>query len=89
MTTCVLGGVRAACGTLRVPEDRASPSGRTIDLRVMVIPAAAVEREPDPVFMLAGGPGGAATESFGWAPATFAQLHVSTSTSTNWLLAWR
>lgn len=26
--------------------------------------------------MLAGGPGGAATESFGWAPATFAQLHA-------------
>jgi pimeloyl-ACP methyl ester carboxylesterase len=76
MTSCGTGGVQSVCGALRVPEDRASPGGRNIDLRVMVVPAAAATPKPDPVFMLAGGPGGAATETFGWAPATFAQLHA-------------
>ena len=75
MTACTLGGAVATCGTLRVPEDPSNASGRAIDLRVMVVPAASAEVKSDPVFFLAGGPGGAATESFGWAPLTFADLH--------------
>jgi pimeloyl-ACP methyl ester carboxylesterase len=58
-------GVPAQCGTLRVPEDRAHPEKRQIELRVAVIPALAREPSPDPLFLLAGGPGQAATESFG------------------------
>ena len=55
----------ARCGTLRVPEDRARPAGRQIELRVAVIPALAREPAPDPLFLLAGGPGQAATEALG------------------------
>jgi pimeloyl-ACP methyl ester carboxylesterase len=52
----------ARCGTLEVWEDRAAQSGRKIGLRVAVIPAIDRFPEPDPLFILAGGPGQAATE---------------------------
>lgn len=54
-------GTRLVYGTYRVFENRALASGRTIDLAVMVLPAWGSAREPDPVFMLHGGPGAAAT----------------------------
>jgi pimeloyl-ACP methyl ester carboxylesterase len=52
----------ARCGILTVPEDRARPEGRTIDLRIAVVPALAPKPATDPLFILAGGPGQAATE---------------------------
>lgn len=55
----------AKCGTLRVPEDRKRPQGRQISLRIAVIPALARTPAPDPLFLLAGGPGQGATEAFG------------------------
>lgn len=58
------GGVTAQCGTLTVYEDRAAQSGRTIDLDIAVIPATGSTPALDPLFMLAGGPGQAATEAF-------------------------
>lgn len=45
MSACVIGGYSARCGTLSVPEDRARPSGRHIDLRVAVIPAVSADSE--------------------------------------------
>jgi pimeloyl-ACP methyl ester carboxylesterase len=59
---CTLGGgsVEARCGTYRVPENRAVPGGRTITLRVAVLPAAHGASSPDPLVYLAGGPGGSA-----------------------------
>jgi len=74
MASCV--GVAAVCGKLRVAEDPMNPAGRQIDLRVMVYPAVAPSPEPDPVFFLAGGPGGAATEDLRWATPMFSALHV-------------
>ncbi len=56
--------VEARCGSFAVPEDRAQPAGRTIDLRVAVVPAVSRSPQPDPLFFLAGGPGQAATESY-------------------------
>ncbi|MET9688096.1 alpha/beta hydrolase [Streptomyces sp. NPDC006514] len=47
----------ARCGTLTVPENRAEPSGRTIELGVAIVPAATDEPKPDPIVWLAGGPG--------------------------------
>ena len=58
------GGVEAQCGTFTVYEDRAATTGRTIDLNIAVFPAEAFSAEPDPLFLLAGGPGQAATEAF-------------------------
>src|SRR4051794_41609567 len=50
----VTGTARALCGILEVPEDRTDPSGRTIGLRVAVVPAEADAAEPDAFFALAG-----------------------------------
>ena len=52
---------RVRCGYLRVPEDYAKPTGRTIELAVAVIePKSHKPTDPpiDPVVMLHGGPGG-------------------------------
>ena len=65
----------AQCGTLRVPEDRARPAGRQLELRVAVVPALAREPAPDPLFLLAGGPGQAATEALGPLLGAFERLH--------------
>ncbi len=51
----------ALCGTLSVPEDRQAPGGRTIDLFLARVPALAPAPAPDPLFILVGGPGQAAT----------------------------
>jgi pimeloyl-ACP methyl ester carboxylesterase len=69
------GNTSALCGYLTVPEDPATPGGRDLDLRVAVIPARSATPEPDPVFMLAGGPGGAATASLDWTADVFGGIH--------------
>lgn len=68
--------VPALCGVLHVPEDRSQPSGRQIGLRVAVVPAFPRKPAPDAVFALAGGPGAAATELFGWLPGVFSAVHA-------------
>ena len=50
------------CTTFQVPENYAAPEARLIDLKVMVIPALSDLPEPDPLVLLAGGPGQAATD---------------------------
>jgi pimeloyl-ACP methyl ester carboxylesterase len=61
--------VDAQCSTLEVPENHAAPNGRKISLAIAWVPARG-EAEPDPVFMIAGGPGQSALESYpGIAPA--------------------
>jgi pimeloyl-ACP methyl ester carboxylesterase len=68
-------GVEAQCGTLAVPEDPARPAGRRLALHVAWIPADDNGRtEPDPVFMLAGGPGQAASESYPQVAPAFAAV---------------
>ena len=52
----------ARCANVSVVENRAAAGGRRIDLRVAVLPARGSSRAPDPVFVLAGGPGQAATD---------------------------
>src|SRR5215813_4553487 len=63
MQPCTVAGVDgpARCGTLTVFENRRTKQGRTIDLNIVVIPAAGATRLPEPVFWLHGGPGAAAT----------------------------
>ena len=51
----------AWCGSYEVWEDRAAEKGRRIALNIMVLPSKASKPESDPVFHLAGGPGGSAT----------------------------
>lgn len=51
------------CGTFTVWENRAAKAGRTIDLNVRVLQATAPNPNQDPVFVLLGGPGEAATSA--------------------------
>jgi pimeloyl-ACP methyl ester carboxylesterase len=51
----------ARCGIVNVPEDRSAAGGRRIDLFVAVLPANTLSPKPDPLVILAGGPGQSAT----------------------------
>ena len=50
-------GPDAKCGSFTVFEDRAAGTGRTIDLRIVVLPAQGAAEVKEPLFFLAGGPG--------------------------------
>ncbi len=65
--------VEAQCGTLEVPEDPAAPEGRRIALALAWIPASG-EAQPDPVVMIAGGPGQSALESYPGVASAFADI---------------
>jgi hypothetical protein len=54
---CQVSDFAAQCGTLSVFEDRATNSGRMIDIYVAVIKARGQSPAPDPIFWLACGPG--------------------------------
>ena len=51
------GPTDAYCGTYQVFENRAARQGRTIDLKIVLLPALGNEPHPDPLVFLAGGPG--------------------------------
>jgi pimeloyl-ACP methyl ester carboxylesterase len=59
LSDCRLPGLERAarCGSHEVWEDRAAGQGRRIAIRVAVIPARRRAAEPDPLVILAGGPG--------------------------------
>jgi pimeloyl-ACP methyl ester carboxylesterase len=78
LTPCTLAGsVSARCGTFPVPESRAAPDGRTIVLRLAVLPARDGGSQRDPLVFLAGGPGGSAVESAGFVASVFGALNAS------------
>jgi pimeloyl-ACP methyl ester carboxylesterase len=56
--------VSAQCGTLEVAENPQAPAGRKIRLNVAVVKAQSSDPAADPVFLLAGGPGQAATQAY-------------------------
>jgi pimeloyl-ACP methyl ester carboxylesterase len=58
---CGQAGIRAQCGTLRVPENPLMPDGRQLSLHLVVIPRAETRQAREPLFVLKGGPGEAAT----------------------------
>ena len=67
--------VEAQCGKLSVLENPEQPTGRKIALNIAWVPADDKgELAPDPVFMLAGGPGQAATESYAQVAPAFHEV---------------
>jgi pimeloyl-ACP methyl ester carboxylesterase len=67
--------VAADCGALLVPENPARPGGRRIRLAFARIPAISRSKHPDPLFLLAGGPGMAATTFYAMTAPVFARIH--------------
>ncbi len=76
LSPCHIEGLteKVLCGTHRVFEDRAAQSGRTIDLKVAVVPALRREAADDPLFVLAGGPGQGATKYGPLIPLAFREI---------------
>lgn len=66
----------ARCGVLEVFEDRAAARGRKIPLRVVVLPATGTPRAPDPLFILQGGPGQAASNLADFYAEAFAKVRT-------------
>ncbi len=66
--------VNAECGTLEVPENPDRPEGRKIGLRVAKVRAISQRKFPDPLFLLAGGPGSAASDLYAQAAPAFARI---------------
>lgn len=62
------------CTSYEVYEDREARTGRTIRLRIAVLPATGPEPEPDPLFILAGGPGQGSTALADFAASTLPEL---------------
>src|SRR3954463_8678839 len=56
--------VPAECGSFTVPEDYAAPNGRRIKLFVARVPAISLNKAPDPLFLVAGGPGTSAVDLY-------------------------
>ena len=50
------------CGRVSVPEDPANTGGKKIDIHVAILPAYTRTRAPDPLVLLAGGPGQSASD---------------------------
>lgn len=77
-TPCVLTGVgrEARCFELEVPENPDVPMGRRLRVHVAVLPATGVRALPDPIVVLAGGPGQAASEVASITVGLFAELEA-------------
>ncbi|HUI60086.1 MAG TPA: alpha/beta fold hydrolase [Steroidobacteraceae bacterium] len=67
--------VLARCGYLDVPENPANPRGRHIGLYVARVAAINRRKQSDPVFILAGGPGMAATSFYASVAFAFERIH--------------
>jgi pimeloyl-ACP methyl ester carboxylesterase len=69
LTECRVPGIRNSvlCGVVHRPLDPARPDRPMIDVHYVVVPAMARRKLPDPVFLIAGGPGQSA---IGLAPQT-------------------
>jgi pimeloyl-ACP methyl ester carboxylesterase len=64
LSACRLTGLaqELRCGEVDVAEDPDAPAGRRLRIHFAVVPALAKNKAPDPVFVLAGGPGQSATQ---------------------------
>jgi pimeloyl-ACP methyl ester carboxylesterase len=54
----------AECVSIRVPENPDEPAGRSIELFVARVPAISLNKKPDPLFLIAGGPGTSAVDLY-------------------------
>jgi pimeloyl-ACP methyl ester carboxylesterase len=54
----------AECGTFKVAENPDQPGGRQIELYVARVPAISLNKSPDPLFLIAGGPGTSAVDLY-------------------------
>jgi pimeloyl-ACP methyl ester carboxylesterase len=66
--------VPAECGVLEVPENPQEPDGRTIGLHVARVAAISRRKQADALFVLAGGPGQAASSFYASVAGAFERI---------------
>jgi pimeloyl-ACP methyl ester carboxylesterase len=69
-----LASYEGRCGELEVAENPDTPAGAKIRLRVAVVPSVDQRGAKDPLFVLAGGPGQAATDFYAITAPAFARV---------------
>jgi pimeloyl-ACP methyl ester carboxylesterase len=69
-----LAAYAAECGVLQVAENPQRPSGRQIGLFVARVDAISRRKRPDPLFILAGGPGAAASAFYATVAGAFSRI---------------
>jgi len=72
-----LSSVAVHCAVLEVPENPADPAGAQIGLYVAVVPALNLRSTAAPLFILAGGPGQAASDLYASYAGAFARVNRS------------
>jgi pimeloyl-ACP methyl ester carboxylesterase len=70
-----LTSVAARCGTLQVQENREDPKSAAIELNVAVVPALNRRSNAAPLFLIAGGPGQSAVQSYVALAGAFARVN--------------
>ena len=70
-----LNSLAARCGSLSVPLDREHPDAGNIDLNIAVVPALNRRSEAAPLFILAGGPGQGAVQTYVAVAGAFARIN--------------
>jgi len=73
-STAAGGSVAARCGWYRVRENRDDEHSKELQLHVAVIPALRLKPEADPLFILSGGPGQAASDFYLSVAPAFARI---------------
>jgi pimeloyl-ACP methyl ester carboxylesterase len=79
LSACRLAGVDspARCGTHEVWENRETKAGRRIRINIAVVPARLRAKDPDPIVIMAGGPGQGAVALAPQVMPLFARLNDS------------
>jgi hypothetical protein len=76
LNTCRLPNIEGElrCGSFEVFENRATRTGRGIALKILVLPSLSAPSASGALFILAGGPGQAATDNAQFFAGTFAAV---------------
>lgn len=73
-STVASGSVAARCGSYRVRENRDDAASKQLELYVAVLPALRLKPAADPLFILTGGPGQAASDFYLSVGTAFARI---------------
>lgn len=78
LSPCRLPGLaqEVRCGRIEVAENPQAPDGRRLQVHFAVVPAIAKNKAPDPLFVLAGGPGQSASSIAALAMPVFARVNA-------------
>src|SRR5689334_12700847 len=76
---CHIDGVETPvrCTRITVPLDWSAPTAKTIDVTAVVVPALTARPAADPLLVLAGGPGQAASDLGPWLSSAFKEARQS------------